>query len=372
MKPQEIITKLAVHFNERGDQISLDCLRFQLSRGITMVEEINKFKPRSFERSPLRIIDKNGCEKEVPNKVILYGAGVYGFLIKQLIETVYKSEVVAFIDSNKTGNYYNKPIITIHEYKRKEDYADVPLVVSVANPQKIEYSLREAGVDDYFHSELTTAFWTYVKFTEAKRLLDVSGKPQYFSLKELNHSDEEVFVDCGTYDGQNIKDFILWAGEKGYKKIFAFEPDPICFDASKQNLCDVKKLYIKKAAITDKIGKGMLMIQNLSKDNPGASSVLNEIHGTHETELTTLDSEFADETVSFIKMDIEGAELSALKGGEEIIRRCKPKLAICVYHELEDLWQIPNYIWSINPNYKFYLRHYSDSWCETVLYAVNI
>ena len=69
-------------------------------------------------------------------------------------------------------------------------------------------------------------------------------------------------------------------------------------------------------------------------------------------------------------MDIEGAELEALKGAEETIKRYRPKLAICVYHKPEDIVEIPKYILNINPDYKLYLRHYSDNAGETVLYAI--
>src|SRR5205814_3563609 len=44
--------------------------------------------------------------------------------------------------------------------------------------------------------------------------------------------------------------------------------------------------------------------------------------------------------VDFIKLDIEGAELQGLKGAEQILRKVKPKLALCVYHRLEDLFDI--------------------------------
>jgi hypothetical protein len=68
-------------------------------------------------------------------------------------------------------------------------------------------------------------------------------------------------------------------------------------------------------------------------------------------------------------MDIEGAELNALKGARRIIEEQTPKLAICVYHKPKDIWEIPQLILDICPRYKFYLRHYSFSPTETVLYA---
>lgn len=75
--------------------------------------------------------------------------------------------------------------------------------------------------------------------------------------------------------------------------------------------------------------------------------------------------------VDFIKMDIEGAELEALKGAAETIARHRPKLAISVYHRLEDFWQIPQWIEQLGLGYRFYLRHYTIHAEETVLFAVS-
>ena len=68
-------------------------------------------------------------------------------------------------------------------------------------------------------------------------------------------------------------------------------------------------------------------------------------------------------------MDIEGAEIAALKGAEAALRRFRPKLAISVYHRLSDFWQIPRYLESLGLGYKFHLRHFTTHVEETVLFA---
>jgi hypothetical protein len=77
-----------------------------------------------------------------------------------------------------------------------------------------------------------------------------------------------------------------------------------------------------------------------------------------------------DLQVTFIKMDIEGAELNALIGSRNTIVKNKPILAISIYHKKKDIFEIINYILSLNLNYKFYLRHYSLGKSETILYAI--
>lgn len=91
--------------------------------------------------------------------------------------------------------------------------------------------------------------------------------------------------------------------------------------------------------------------------------------GEGEVAVDTIDNICGGETVTFIKMDIEGAERYALQGAVNIIKRDKPRLAICIYHSLEDLYEIPLWIKETVPEYKLYMRHHSDNAAETVIYA---
>lgn len=90
---------------------------------------------------------------------------------------------------------------------------------------------------------------------------------------------------------------------------------------------------------------------------------------TYSISVVAMDS-IIKEKVTYIKLDIEGAELEALKGAQEIIKRDKPKLAICIYHKKEDMVEIPYFIKQLVPEYRLFIRHYSNNECETVLYAV--
>ena len=75
------------------------------------------------------------------------------------------------------------------------------------------------------------------------------------------------------------------------------------------------------------------------------------------------------ERVDFIKMDIEGSELAALRGAEASLRRFKPRLAISLYHKITDLFEIPRYLDGLGLGYRFYLDHYTIHLGESVLYA---
>ena len=101
------------------------------------------------------------------------------------------------------------------------------------------------------------------------------------------------------------------------------------------------------------------------------------VHGVFdERYLTTLGVKIDTKTVELdgkaVKLviwDIEGAEKGALRGARRTLREMTPKLAICVYHKLDDLYAIPDLISEIQPAYRFWLDHHTIHGEETVLYA---
>jgi len=85
----------------------------------------------------------------------------------------------------------------------------------------------------------------------------------------------------------------------------------------------------------------------------------------------TMDEVLKDKYVSHIKMDIEGAEYNALLGAKNIIKICKPNLAICIYHKPEDIYIITKLLKQWLPEHKFYIRHHGNMFYETVLYVIK-
>jgi FkbM family methyltransferase len=73
--------------------------------------------------------------------------------------------------------------------------------------------------------------------------------------------------------------------------------------------------------------------------------------------------------IDFVKLDVEGAELSTLKGAAVSIRRFRPKIAVSIYHKPNDIFEIPLFIKQTFLNYKMYLGHYTIHNEETVLYC---
>lgn len=180
--------------------------------------------------------------------------------------------------------------------------------------------------------------------------------------------NDEVFVDCGAYDGKTVVDFIFYVKGK-YQKIYAFEPDLVNYSLCRKNLADLHNVFLLNSGLADSEGdywfdsrgsQSSRIVENNFNINEDDS--LNKIHAVK------LDS-LSKEPISFIKMDIEGAEYSAIQGATEVIRKYKPKLAISVYHHDDDLIRIPLLLRQLVPEYKFYLRHHTTTYVDTVLYA---
>ena len=106
-------------------------------------------------------------------------------------------------------------------------------------------------------------------------------------------------------------------------------------------------------------------------DGEGEVSCLSE-SGSCFIQTGALDDILINHPISYIKMDIEGAELDALKGAKSIITKSEtpPVLAISVYHRPEHLWEIPLWIQSVCPKYDYYLRNYEYNCFDTILYAI--
>src|SRR6266542_785412 len=184
--------------------------------------------------------------------------------------------------------------------------------------------------------------------------------PQYFPSDVISLRAAEVFVDCGAYTGDTIQDFL--AVSKGrYQRIIALEPDERNLRALLDSIGDARIRTLPYAAGAKR--------EVLLMSSSGASSAVCA-QGDIEVQCATLDELLDDEAPTFIKMDIEGSEIDALRGGAATIRRCSPKLAVSVYHRPDDLWKIPLLLKELLPNSKLTLRSHMLDGFDTVCYCI--
>jgi FkbM family methyltransferase len=190
---------------------------------------------------------------------------------------------------------------------------------------------------------------------------------QYFINDFFKYGEDEVLVDCGAYTGDSIEAFSKVV--PNFSKIIALEPDPNNFKQLRKNYKEAKNIFLINAGVYEKDGNLSFLMEKCGNVSYLSRSSKKE---TISVKVLALDSieEIKKTKISFLKMDIEGAELEALKGAEKIIKRDKPRLAICLYHYNRHFIEIPEYIHSIVPEYKFWIRHHNKEYPhETVLYA---
>lgn len=284
--------------------------------------------------------------KDIGKKYIV-SAGYWG---KNIIDLFSDYKFEGILDNNKKGSYKDIPIFSLEELQGKFDNNTFYIASTNYNYDFIKM-LIDLGVSE-------------------SKIVDISGKmlecyhtKQYFDLPVLTKQENEVFVDCGCFDGENSLMFTKWASNTK-NKIYAFEPDL-------QNVSKCKEYFADNNIQNyELIPKGVWSGDtNLCFEANGNEGSKLSDKGEIVIPVTSIDSAIEGK-VTFIKMDIEGSEYEALIGAKNHIEKYKPKLAISIYHKPEDIWKIPNLILSFNSNYKFYLRHYSLSSEETVLYAI--
>lgn len=179
---------------------------------------------------------------------------------------------------------------------------------------------------------------------------------QYFDL--FQPKDNEIFVDAGAYDGNTTDLYLKWAGSK-VKGGYVIEPDA--------SMCEkMQNRFANNIAI---IQGGAWDKNEIIFFNAMGPATHIETKGDMSVKGIRIDELIEKGTPTFIKMDIEGAELSALKGAVDVIKKNKPRLAICVYHKPNDIVEIGQFVLNLVPDYKLWLRHYTSSVHETVLYA---
>jgi len=355
----------------------------------------------------------------VSKKIIIYGAGWQGKdCAKRLIEmnsnAVYKILCFVDADKNKQGKeIFGIPVISPNELEKYERNIDI-VVTPVRHIISIICFLQDIGFTNIFYTvKFGIGFIQHAAFShqnvianrkkydnilqeckdkieivrnslsdkrsvevfEAKLKSNFYGEHaeiellnepnQYFPRDIINLSDSEVFVDCGAFDGYTT---IYFCNRVNYKYgfIYSFEPEPSQFLLTKESLNNRYK--IENFEI---FNYGVFNSEKeLSfKINGDSSKICDD--GDVKIQTISLDKFFSNQRhiPTYIKMDIEGAEMEALEGCEKIIDEFNPKFAVCAYHKITDIFEIP-YFFIKNPKkYKVYLRQHSNV-AETVCYAI--
>lgn len=386
---------------------------------------VDKPECKDMEMKEMRLIDKlerlDGTKRMVEEcmdvvrkseGVIIFGAGVGGRALYEIIrDRDLTNKILAFSDNNemKYGKTYCDEHILIEEPKSLlPKYGSEAIVIIASSaydlirrqllgygiPGKNIYLYNFAFMDVYYsdcafiYDNIENFERAYEKMADDKScriyecilnyritkqekyLLQMNKYVddehyQYFDDALFDFQENEIFLDVGAYTGDTFNVFNEVYGEwKGY---IGLEADP--------EMYRILKTCTDNSALKDKIELINAAAWNedttlVFSSNPGSSTLSDGNDGMIVRAITG-DNTLLHKGVSFIKMDIEGAEYEALCGMKTIIQTNKPILAICVYHRRDDFYRLTDLIGEIAPaSYSFFMRQYRYTPTETVCYAI--
>jgi FkbM family methyltransferase len=186
----------------------------------------------------------------------------------------------------------------------------------------------------------------------------------FFPKGIVTLSNQEIFVDAGAYDGDTVLNFYEKT-DGCFNSIYSFEPDAGNFEKLQDTvntLSNRQNIHCIQKGVFNKNGQISFSGKNIE------SKI--DCSGLESIQIVALDDYLNKQSPTFLKIHVQGAELSALEGAKKMILAKKPKLAVILNQKPKDLWEIPLTIKSWVTDYKIYLRHHSTSCVNTVCYAV--
>jgi FkbM family methyltransferase len=311
-----------------------------------------------------QFMEQLDAAKAAGKEIVIYGAGGVGLAIYE----TFPDYIKCFVDRNWRKILIDGVDVLEPDWLKSQKNVYVIIgfgssLRGIENTDIVEEYLRSIGFSD---SQI-------IKYAYFQRTYD---EDTYFDLDALRWCDGDVFLDCGSHDFATSLRFIDYHQIKstGHLEIVAFEPSSGNAEKIKCEVLPMLHPMVNAEIIPAAVwGKKCKLNINLAGDESVYILDRNYISEIPQVQVdaVTIDETMSDRRCNFIKMDIEGAEFEALTGARDTIKRKKPQLAISIYHKPEDVVDLPSLLLSLNPNYSFYLRHYSCDKSETVLYAIN-
>lgn len=332
----ENLRTIEIIYDHLADQISKEIfsnrLLYSLSGDFKFIERIIRKS-----ETGVRLI--NELEKE--DFWYIYGAGIRGARVAKIYSNI---NWLGYIDQHKSGDYNGYSVKKLEELNTNSNVLVSNLYgsIEICDNLKSRISGKISALQDY----------------DRELLANIYFEKDIFSAGDIHGA----FVDMGAYDGIDTAHYFSFM-EDVTKTAYVFEPDINNYEMCKSSLENYSNCHVKNCGLSNYIGEA-----KFSLGKKEASRIVE--NGGTSVRINTVDNLFKDIRVGYIKMDIEGEELNALKGAEQVIKRDHPILAVSIYHKREDIWEIPKLILDYYQGYKLYLRHYTVGITDTVIYAI--
>jgi FkbM family methyltransferase len=153
--------------------------------------------------------------------------------------------------------------------------------------------------------------------------------------------------------------------------VHAFEPVRESYDKCRERLAGIGSIRLHNKALWSFTGTAPFVC------NPSSPNSAHIARGgsesgpeTEKAACVSVDDFFRDGALDFLKLDIEGGETDVLRGAGRTLARCRPRLAVSMYHRGgADLLDVPAVILAAAFPCRLYVGHHSCWFGETVLYA---
>jgi FkbM family methyltransferase len=352
-----------------------------------------------------------GEARQLPSRAYVYGTGIFSQRVVEQLRK-FNVEVIGLIDhKHSKSNAFELPLYSINSDLHTTETVILGFHNYLADIREISQKLTSIGfkdiwtapmlarsldalggnLDNYWltggtelvHEAISHAPSIQERLSDSESVKVLSDVINYRITGETHHlnskhdfvdqyfpkdiafvredSMDGLYVDLGAFDGDTLRGLLARGlNPRGY---IGLEPDPENFSklVNETSLVNFPCITLPLAA---SVKTGILL---LSANDTGSAISVN---GDLAIQSTSIDSLLHGHKVSILKMDIEGAEKSAIQGSAETIRKWKPGLAISVYHKPEDLWEILDEVDTLGVYSNFFLRTYGEQTFDTVLYCL--
>ena len=200
--------------------------------------------------------------------------------------------------------------------------------------------------------------WRFFDVLDLQQVKDTTYD-DYFDLELLHCDDNEVVADLGAYTGDTFLSYVKNYGSMDYRRYYCYEITKDSVEQLKKATADYPRVVVRHKGVGSTPGT-MTLDANADSASVNMLSDSEQAEQDETVEIVTLDQDIA-EPLTLIKMDIEGSEQSAMQGCVRHIQEDRPKMALSVYHNFEDLWKLPQMIENLVHGYRFYLRYHGGN-----------